>query len=317
MLAGAAAIAAIAFVAYFPSIKGGFVLDDDVLVTNNRLITGPNGLYRFWSTTEAMDYWPATNSTFWLEWRLWGTSPTGYHLTNLILHILESLLIWIILRKLSIPGAILAAMIFAVHPVNVESVAWISQRKESMAMLFFLLSILWYLKADMHTFSSFILHPSSFYFWYCLSLAAFVLAMLSKGSGAVLPALLLGIVWWLRPLTKRDLARIAPFFAVAVILSAVDMWFQTHGSGEQLRNADFMQRLLGAGGVIWFYVYKALLPLDLVFIYTQWQIHVDKLLWWLPLLMAAIVTALFWRYRNAWARPLLFAWGFFAWRSSR
>jgi tetratricopeptide (TPR) repeat protein len=356
VLAGAAAIAAIVFVAYYPSINGGFVLDDDVLVTNNRLITGSNGLYRFWSTTEAIDYWPATNSTFWLGWRLWGMSPTGYHLTNLILHVLESLLIWIILRKLSIPGAFLAAMIFAVHPVNVESVAWIAQLKETMAMLFFLLSILWYIKADMpttsvgmmpagmpttsvgmapvlaprptfgwcpvaakqfnthcrlHTFSSFILNPSSFHFWYWLSLGSFVLAMLSKGSAAVLPALLLGIVWYLRPLTKRDLARIAPFFAVAVMLAAVDMWFQTHGSGEQLRNADYMERLLGAGGVIWFYIYKALLPLDLVFIYTQWQIHVDKLLWWLPLIMAVIVTALFWWYRNAWARPLVFAWGFF------
>jgi tetratricopeptide (TPR) repeat protein len=272
-----------------------------------------------------MDYWPATNSTFWLEWRLWGMSPAGYHLTNLILHTVESLLIWIILRKLSIPGAFLAAMIFAVHPVNVESVAWIAQRKETMAMLFFLLSILWYMKADMATanvgMAPIIPSPLSTahcplstahcFQWYWLSLAAFVLAMLSKGSAAVLPALLLGIVWYFRPLTRRDLVRIAPFFAVAVMLAAVDMWFQTHGSGDQLRNAGLMERLLGAGGVIWFYVYKALLPFNLVFIYTQWQIHVDKILWWLPLIMAVIVTALLWWYRNGWARPLLFAWGFF------
>ncbi len=330
VLAGAAAIAAIVLVAYFPSINGRFVLDDDVLVTNNRLITGPSGLYLFWTTTKSMDFWPATNSTFWLEWRLWGMKPTGYHLTNLILHILESLLIWIILRKLSIPGAFLAAAIFAAHPVNVESVAWIAQRKETMAMLFFLLSILWYLKAELSAaignlatdrsqggppqpicFSSFILHPSSFSFWYWLSLAAFVLAMLSKGSTAVLPALLLGIVLYVRPLTRRDLARIAPFFAVALMLAAVNMWFQTHGSGEQIRNATFIERLLGAGGVIWYDVYKSFLPLNLVFIYKQWQIHVGNLLWWLPLSLAVIVSAVLWLNRNGWARPLLFAWGFF------
>ena len=149
MWAGAALIAIAAFIAYLPSINGGFVWDDDLLLTNNYLVKAADGLQRFWCTTEAKDYWPATNTSFWIEWRLWGMNSTGYHVSNLILHIVEALLIWIILRKLSIPGAFLAAMIFAVHPVNVESVAWIAQRKNTMAMLFFLLSILWYLKADM------------------------------------------------------------------------------------------------------------------------------------------------------------------------
>ena len=256
--------------------------------------------------------------------------PAGYHVTNLILHAAEALLIWVILRKLSIPGAFLAAAIFAVHPVNVESVAWIAQRKNTMAMLFFLLSILWYLKTvipaasvgmpqvrshggpwERETFSSFIRHPSSLYFWYWLSLTAFVLAMLSKGSVVVLPVLLLGIIWWLRPVTIRDMLRTAPFFAVAAALAAVNVWFQTHGSGEVLRTASFTERLLGAGGVVWFYLYKALLPLDLDFVYPQWHIKAGNPLWWLPLLAAFAVTAVLWRYRTSWSRPLLFAWGFF------
>ena len=103
--AGIAIIILLALIAYFPSINGGFIMDDDGLLTNNNIIRTSSGLYRFWCTTEAIDYWPATNSTFWMEWRLWGMNAAGYHFTNLILHIVEALFIWVILRKLAIPGA--------------------------------------------------------------------------------------------------------------------------------------------------------------------------------------------------------------------
>jgi Flp pilus assembly protein TadD len=245
---------------------------------------------------------------------------------------------------LSIPGAFLAAIIFALHPVNVQSVAWISQRKNMMAMLFFLLSILWYLKffglapprlaaklsmvhRPLPADSSFIPHPSSFYFWYWLSLAAFALAMLSKASAVTLPVLLLGIAWWLHtkgtvqifmptkmglsPNVRRDLVLTAPFFAVAVALTVVNVWFQTHGMDIAYRTVSFAERLLGAGGVIWFYLYKALLPLNLVFVYPQWRVEAGNPLWWLPLATILAVTAVLWRYRNGWSRQLLFAWGFF------
>ena len=305
-------------------------MDDDLFLTEKNLIQTPDSLHKLWCSTEYDEYYPVSYSTIWIERRLWEMTPTGYHVTNLILHILEALLIWAILRNLSIPGAFLAALIFAVHPVNVESVAWIAQRRNMAAMLFFLLSILWYLKADMHTavvgiatarshggpwvpetISSFILHPSSFHFWYWLSLAAFILAMLSKGSAAILPVLLLGILWWLRSLTKRDLLRIAPFFLLAVVLTGVNIWFQTHGTDIKIRYAGFIERLLGAGGVLWFYLFKDLLPFDLAFIYPQWHIEAGNPLWWLPLLAALAVTAVLWWYRRGWSRPLLFAWGFF------
>jgi protein O-mannosyl-transferase len=333
--AGAALIAIVAFLAYLPCLSGGFIWDDRDLITENKLIHDSAGLFKIWCTTNPIDFWPLTNTSFWIEWRLWNLNSAGYHVTNIILHIAEALLIWIILRKLSIPGAFLAAMIFALHPVNVESAAWIAQRKNLMAMLFFLLSILWYLKV-LHsheeqrereqsrpmvaalqtncsppTFSSFILHPSFFFFWYWLSLAAFTLAMLSKGSVAVLPVLLLGIVWWLRPLSWRDLAWTVPFFLVALVFTAVNMWFQASNLKEAIRIADFTQRLLGAGCVPWFYLYKALLPLDLSFVYTNWRIEAGNLLWWLPLVSALALTALLWLYRKSWGRTLLFAWGFF------
>ena len=327
--AGVALVVVCAFLAYFPSLNGGFILDDDLLLTENQIIKASDGLYRIWCTTESTDYWPMTYTTLWIEWRLWGMNSTAYHITNLILHIIEALLIWIILRKMSIPGAFLAAIIFAVHPVNVESVAWISQRKNMMAMLFFLLSILCYLiHSSRHS------HP----LWYWLSLATFVLAMLSKGSVAVLPVLLLGIVWWRRPGTvpifagdcpdfctakmglspwgtlsvyKRDLLRIAPFFLVAFVLAGVNVWFQTHGTEQVLRNVNFTERLLGACGVVEFYLYKAIFPIDLAFVYPQWHIQAGNPLWWLPLVTVLIVTAVLWRYRESWSRPLLFAWVFY------
>jgi tetratricopeptide (TPR) repeat protein len=349
--AAAALIALAALLAYLPSLSGGFVWDDDLLLTNNYLIKASDGPHRFWCTTEAKDYWPVSNTTFWIEWRLWEMNPTGYHVSNLILHVVESLLIWTILRKLSIPGAFWAAVIFAVHPVNVESVAWIAQRKNTMAMLFFLLSVLWYLKAETHTASaSMALAPSHggpwervsmeissplatrhSPLWYWLSLAAFVLAMLSKGSAAVLPALLLGIAWWMRssetvpvlestkmakkmglsPYIRRDLLRTTPFFAVAVVLACLNVWFQTHGSGEVIRTAGFAERLLGAGCAVWFYLYEALLPINLAPIYPQWHIQIGNPLWWLPLSAVLIIAAALWTYRETRVRPLLFAWGFF------
>ena len=308
--------------AYLPAMRGEFILDDDIYVTNNRLITAPDGWYRFWLTTEPIDYYPMSNSTLWIEWRLWGLHPTGYHVTNLLLHIAAALLVWTVLRKLSIPGAYLAALLFAVHPVNIESVAWISQRKGLLAMLFFLLSILWYLKvvpqppdsdeSPVVGQSNRLCHPS-WGRWYWLSLLAFLLAMLSKGSVATLPLVLLLIVWWQRrQITMWDLTGIAPFFLAAVLLSGVNIWFQSRHVDDVIRSVSFGERLLGAGAVVWFYLSKAILPINLVFIYRQWHIEVDNLRGWLPLLAALGVTVVLWSQRGNWrGRPLLFAWGFF------
>ncbi len=315
-------ITLLAFVCYFPSLSSGFIWDDDMYITGSPFVKAADGLYGLWCTTQTPDYWPLSNSSFWIEWRLWGIHAGGYHALNLLFHIAVCGLIWCILRRLSIPGAFWAAMIFAVHPVNVESVAWIAQRKNVMALLFFLLSILWYLKAEMYmtiddswpTRSRGGLREratSPWFGWYWLSFAAFILAMLSKGSVAVLPVLLLGIIWWRRRITLRDLARTAPFFTVAAILTLINIWFQRHDTSVIIRDAGFLERLLAAGGLICFYLYKAFLPLNLALVYPQWTVQTGDLLWWLPLGAVLIVTALLWLYRQGWSRPLLLAWGFF------
>jgi tetratricopeptide (TPR) repeat protein len=321
-------IAIVAWLVYFPSLHGGFVLDDDLLLTHNSTITASDGLYRFWFTKEAPDYWPVSNSTLWLEWRLWGMNPAGYHVTNLLLHIADSLLVWLVLRKLAVPGAWLAALLFAVHPVNVESVAWIAQRKNVLALFFFLLSILWWLKGESQLFNktatearvspkkSSLLDPTTFGVWYVLSLLSFVSAMLSKGSVAVLPLVLLLIIWWQRRrINATDVIKTAPFFLVAMILTVVNMNFQLQGVTTPIRDVTILQRLLGGATATWFYLTKALLPLHLAFVYPQWDIEPADLRWWLPLLMAVVVTALLVVKRNSlhakWVRPILIAWAFF------
>jgi tetratricopeptide (TPR) repeat protein len=315
---GILVIATITFVVYLPSLKGSFILDDNLLLTDNVLIKAPNGLYRLWFSTEGTDYWPVTYSSLWFEWRMWGMNPVGYRLTNLLLHIIDSLLIWQILRKLSIPGCFLAALLFAVHPINVESVAWIAQRKNLLALLFFVLSILFYLNSKRGLESATRAIPKrsfriSVWIWYWLSVAAFLLAMLSKGSVAIQPLVLLLIAWWQRrTITLDDLLAALPFFLVATVLTGVNLWYRTHGAHFDIRSADLPERLAGAGAAVWFYLSKALFPIDLTFIYPAWQVRAADLRWWIPLLAAAAVTVvLSWQRNRSWGRSFLFAWGFY------
>jgi len=310
-LAAAALLVAVTSVAYYPALSGGFILDDDSLLTDNPLIKAADGLYRFWCTTEAQDYWPVPSTTLWIEWRLWGMHSAGYHVTNLVLHLVSAGLIWLTLQRLSIPGAFLAALLFAVHPVNVESVAWIAQRKNLLALLFFLLSVLCYLRFESPPGVHGRRAALAVSRWYWLSLGSFVLAMLSKVSVAILPAVLLGIVWWRRPLRMPDLMRLAPFVALAAALLRVNFWFRTHGLDSPIPTVGVTEKLLGAGAVVWFYLSKALLPVNLVFMYPQWHIQPDQWQWWLPLLAALLVSCVLWRYRSGWARPVLLAWGYF------
>jgi protein O-mannosyl-transferase len=313
--------------AYLPSLGNGFVWDDDIALTQNPMIHSDAGLQQFWLTTQPPDYWPMTASTLWVEWRLWGPEASGYHATNLVLHLVEVLLLWRILRRLGIPGAYLGAMLFAVHPVNVESVAWITQRKNLMAMLFYLLSIYGFVRWNASNSSvgwgasTSTRSPQDGVeqtrrgrrvppaIWYALSLLAFILAMLSKGSVAILPLVLLGIVAWRRRIGVGDILRIAPFFLVAGILVLVDVWFQKHHlvGDEIIRHAGLLERVLGAGAVVWFYLYKALVPVHLAFFYPLWQIDQGDLLWWIPLVAAIGLTRLLWKK----SRAAFFAWGYF------
>jgi len=295
--------------AYWPVFHDGFVWDDDHFLTQNPLIRASDGLAQFWFSARATDYWPVTSSSLWMEWRWWGLNATGYHATNLLLHLVSVLLLWAGLRRLRVPGAAFAALLFAVHPVNVESVAWITQRKNLLALIFFLLALLGFMAAEGSDEAP--TRPARLRSacWYGCSLLAFALAMLSKGSVAMLPVLLVAWIAGRRPLRWRDAGRVLPFFLIAGILTGVDIWFQRHGTDEIIRRAGGAERVLGAGTVAWFYLGKALLPVRLAFCYPQWPLHPGEITGWLPGIAALAVGAALFSFPAG--RPLRLALGYF------
>ena len=311
-------------IAYLPVWHAGLIWDDRSFAIDNPLIHRADGLYRFWFTTQPVDYYPVTSTMLWVEWRLWGANPMGYHLVNVLVHALGAVLLWRVLKRLNVPGAWLAAALFAVHPVNVESVAWITERKNTLAMFFYLLSLLWYLRFDSAARVSHLaagtangtgpLTLSLQWRWYWFSLAAFFLALLSKTVVAPMPLVLLGLAWWRRGrVGRRDLWQSVPFFVTAVAVGLISFWFQSHRAigSDIVRTDSFWARLAGAGWAVWFYLYKAALPFGLGTIYPRWQIDGGR--WWsyLPGLLLVAVLLACWRYRRGWGRGPLLALAYF------
>ncbi len=296
-------LAVVTFVVYFPALHGGFVFDD-TLIIHNPLLRAGDGLYRFWFTTEAPDYYPLTWSLWWAEWRFWGDSAAGYHVVNVLLHAINAILVWLVLRRLKIPGAWLAALVFAIHPVNAATVAWISEQKNTLSMLFYAAAILLSLKFD----------EEGGWRWLGLSLTAFLLALFSKSAVVMLPVVLLGCVWWQRGrLRLKDLFCSAPFFGLSLVSGLVTIYFHNEHflKAHPVRAVGFPFRLAAAGWVPWFYLYKALLPFNLSAIYPQWNIDVSQWLSWLPGTALVGCLALFWWNRRTWGRPWFFGLGYF------
>ena len=302
--AGVALIFLVTIMAYLPILRGGFIWDDDVLLIENHLVKASDGLYRYWFTTEAAEYYPLAGSLRWVEWRLFGMAPLGYHVVNVLLHAANAILVWLVLRRLKILGAWLAALVFAIHPVNVATVAWISEQKNTLSMLFYAVAILLYLKFG----------EEGRWRCYGLSLVAFVLALLSKTAVVMLPVVLLGCVWWTRGRVRaKDLFQTAPFFVLSLVFGLVTIWIHdTHGlKALAIQPESFAFRLAAAGRALWFYLSKALLPADLMAVYPKWTIDTSS---WVSYVPGALVIAslmAFWWKRGTWGRPLLFGLGYF------
>ncbi len=326
---GAMLLALAVLVVYVPVYQAGFIWDDDEVLTANPYIQSPEGWRAIWFSTQFHDYFPLTYSSFWLEWQLWGMNATGYHVTNVLLHALGTVLLWRVLVRLGIPGAWLAALIFGVHPVCVASVAWISERKNTLSLVFYLLSILWYLRSDSESSTK----SGAKRKWYVLSLFAFLLALLSKTSVVTLPIVLWLCVWWQRTqrspqsgvqttdaraiahaFARQDFVRLIPFFALAFILGLVTVWFQLYqprGSDVGYRSDNLWVRLIAGSWAVWFYLGKILLPAQLSMIYPRWDVNPATVVSYLPGLLWLGGLYWCWRRRRSWGRAPFFGLGYF------
>jgi Tfp pilus assembly protein PilF len=308
-LAVAAILLAATFVAYLPALSAGFIWDDDDYVTNNLAIQSPTGLGPIWTKPgTTVQYYPMVFTTFWLEHRMWKLDPAGYHATNVLLHALCAFLFYLLLDQLKVPGAVLAAFAFALHPVCVESVAWITERKNVLSTLFYLSSALLFLRTyDIETGG---LRLSRRWGRYVASLALFALALFSKTVASTLPVALLIVIWWRRgALSRRDFLFVSPMLAMGATLSAVTVWMEMNvvGTSQIDLGLSLPGRFVVAGRAVLFYASKILWPSELTFIYPRWT--VDTHPGWqlaVPLAVLAVVVTL-WALRNRIGRSPLAA----------
>jgi protein O-mannosyl-transferase len=278
----------VVFIAYAPAITGGFVWDDGAHVTRPEL-QHLHGLWRIWFDLGAtQQYYPLLHSAFWVEQKLWGIDDVvAYHVTNLVFHATAAWLVMLIVRRLSLPGAWLTGLIFALHPVCVEAVAWISEQKSTLSAVFYLGSMLAYLGFD----------RTRRKFAYALALGLFVLALLTKTVTATLPAALLVILWWKRGRLdwKRDVLPLLPWFVLGATAGLFTAWVEqqyvvAHGVHFVLSP---LQRVLIAGRAIWFYVGKLIIPTNLTFNYPHWTVDSKQAWQYLfPLGVLAVAGAL-------------------------
>jgi tetratricopeptide (TPR) repeat protein len=299
-ISGAIVVAVCA--AYAPVFSAGFIWDDDLHLVHN-VILQPDGLYRVWILREGLNWWPVAFTSYWLEFQLWGLAPAGYHGVNVAIHAACALLLWRILLRLGTKGsaALLASALFALHPLNVETVAWVAQRKGLLSMLFFLTSVHGYLRFEDGRKAR---AGGAVWAWYAWSLASLALGMLAKGAIAPLPVVLLLAVAWRRRLTGEDALRIAPFVALALLLALSEIWGQQQSAGaETVRDDSLAARLAAAGWISWFYASKTLVPWNLAFSYPRWNVDPTLLFHWIPTLGALALFAVpVWLWRRGGAR---------------
>ena len=296
-------VAAAALLAYQAAFRAGFVWDDHSLILESTLLRGP--LSRVWFSADATDYWPLTWTTLWVESRAFGLAAGPFHAVNVGLHVVASLLLWRLLRSLRVPGAAVAGLLFALHPAAVESVAWISERKNVLSAVFFFGSLLAWARFD----------EGGRRRDGVVSFLLYLLALLAKTSVVMLPFVQLGIALWRRgTIVRRDLLRAAPFFLLSAGFGALTIWFQVaHVVRGEIAERGIAERIGGAGWALASYVQKAFVPVDLALVYPRWPVEPGSASFWVPLALVAAAVAGTWAIaRRSWGRPVAFGLGYHA-----
>jgi tetratricopeptide (TPR) repeat protein len=304
----AALLVGMVVAAYGPALSAGFIWDDDDYVTENPLLHAPDGFERIWLSMDApSQYFPLVYTAFRIEYGLWGLDPFGYHLINVLLHAANALLLWLLLRRLEIEGAWFAAAVFALHPVHVESVAWITERKNVMSLFFSLLSLLAWMR---------FVEPRGKSAWrfFALSLVWYALALSSKVTACTLPAAQV-LLLWLRghSIDRRRIAQVVPFVVLGVAMGLIiTYWERFHiGTvGERFTIAP-VESFLVATRATWFYLGKLLWPTQLTFSYPKFEVDPSDPLQYIWVLAGVILFVALWSWRHAIGRAPLVAAIFF------
>jgi tetratricopeptide (TPR) repeat protein len=296
----ALSIAVAAGCVYGPCLKGKWLWDDGLEVSQNAALRSPGGWWEPWVHPQGMDYFPLKGTLQWLEWHLWGADPSGYHGVNLGLHVVSALLVWRLLGLLGVRAAFLGALLFAVHPLAVESVAWISEFKNTVSLPPLLLACIAFVRYDSEGRRADLVR----------ALLWFLAALLCKTSVVMLPFVLLLFAWWRRGrISGRDLRAAAPFLAAALAMGAVTVWFQsTRAIGIAGTPERLAARLAQAGWSILAYARLSVWPAGLEPIYPPAAVSWTAFLPWLCI---GAALAFFWIRRSGWGRHALLGSGWF------
>ncbi len=312
LLVGLAMVLA-TLVTYAPAMQAGFIWDDDQYVTENPHLASIEGLVRIWTELRATpQYYPVVFTSFWLEHKLWGLEPAGFHVVNILLHALCGVLIWLVLKRLAFPWALPAALLFLLHPVHVESVAWVTERKNVLSGVFYLASAL--VMVRFLGLESSDGRPRWDWRSYGIGFLLFVAALLSKSVTCSLPAALLLVTWWKKGrITRREVAPLTPFFILGLGSGMLTAWLERAHVGAEGAEWSYsiVERCLIAGRVIWFYAGKLVCPGELMFNYPRWQIDAAVISQYLYPLGVLAVVGVLWTGRGRWGRGPLAAVLFF------